>query len=198
MVQPGQELARPVWWAHDKVLLRRKVLAIAPQFFIFDMNGGSILYCAQKLFKLKEDIRVYSDESKQYEIMTIKARQIIDFSAAYDVVDTQTNEKVGALRRRGWKSIVRDEWDILDLHDNVVGKVQEDSNALLRRLLTNLIPQKFSLTLGPTLVGTIRQAFNPFVFKATMDLTVDPQRTFDRRLAMATALLLMAVEGRQR
>ena len=30
--------------------------------------------------------------------------------AAYDVTDSQTGEKVGALRRKGFKSILRDEW----------------------------------------------------------------------------------------
>jgi hypothetical protein len=149
-----------------------------------------------KLFKFKEDIRVYSDRSKQHEIMTIKARQIIDFSAAYDVVDTQQNVKVGALRRKGWKSLFRDSWEILDIEDNVIGYATETGNALLRRFI-NIIPQRFSIELGPEVVGRIRRSWNPFVFKADVDFTMDPERKLDRRLAMATALLLMAIEGRQ-
>lgn len=196
-MQPGQEIGRPVWWAHDRVLLRRKVLAIAPQFHIFDMQGGSLLYCHQKLFRLKEDIRVYSDTTKAHEILIIRARQVIDFSAAYDVIDAQANQKVGALRRRGWKSLVKDEWDILDPHDQPIGKVIEEGPALLRRFLT-FLPQKFGFWLNNVRVGGMRQFFNPFVFKAEMELLGDPQRSFDRRLAMATGLLLMAVEGRQR
>jgi hypothetical protein len=195
MVQHGHEMARPAWWGHDVVLLRRKVLAIAPQFQIFDMQGGSLLYCQQKLFKLKEDIRVYSDESKQHEILTIKARAILDFSAAYDVVDAQTQEKVGVLRRKGWTSLVSDAWEILDPHDQPIGRVDEQGG-ILRRFFP-IIPQKYHLTINGAFVGTIKQKFNPFVFKAVMDLSPDAQRVFDRRLAMATGLLLMAIEGRQ-
>ncbi len=197
MVDPNQALGRPAWWAHDRVLLRRKILAIAPQFQIFDELGGSLLYCHQKLFKLKEDIRVYSDATKAHEILRIRGRQIIDFSAAYDVVDAQADQKVGALRRRGWKSIVKDEWDILDAADQPIGKVLEEGPALLRRFIS-FIPQRYGFYVNNLRLGGLRQFFNPFVFKAEMDLSADPQRCFDRRLAMAAGLLLLAIYGRQR
>jgi len=198
MVQHEKQLARPIWWQHDRVLMRRKVFAIAPVFQIFDMQGGSLLYCQQKLFKLKEDIRIYSDETKQHEILTIKARNIIDFSACYDVIDAQSQQKVGALRRKGWSSIIRDEWEVLDVNDGVIGKVQEDGLWWLRRLITALVPHKFSLNICGHKVGEVRQFFNPFIFKAEMDLTADTNRLFDRRLALATGILLMAIEGRQK
>ena len=196
MQQPNTALDRPVWWAVDRALVRRKVLAIAPKYEFYDERGGLLLYCQQKLFKLKEDIRVYADKSKQHEIMTIKARQIIDFSAAYDVVDTQQNVKVGALRRKGWKSLFRDSWEILDVNDQVIGYATETGSALLRRLL-NFIPQRFEITVGPNTVGRIKRSWNPFVFKAWADFSTDPNRELDRRLGMATVLLLMAIEGRQ-
>ena len=173
-----------------------KIVAMAPQLSVTDARGSQVAYIKQKLFKLKEDIRVYADESKQHEILTIKARTIIDFSAAYDVVDSQANQKVGAVRRRGWKSIVRDEWDLLDPADQVIGKVREAGFALLRRFI-KLLPQSYDITLGTARVGGIKQSWNPFVFKAVMDPSADPQRLLDRRLALAAGVLLMAIEGRQ-
>ena len=196
-VNMGKQIDRPVWWKVDRVLMRRKVLAIAPQFQIFDEQGGMLLHCQQKLFKLKEDIRVYSDTSKQHEIMTIQARQILDFSAAYDVVDTQNHVKVGALRRKGWKSLFRDEWEILDPQDQSIGWMRETGFALLRRFF-NFLPQSFAIEINGAPAGVVKQSFNPFVFKAWMDLTQDPERKLDRRLAMAAGVLLMAIEGRQR
>jgi hypothetical protein len=189
-------LARPVWWAVDRVVLRRKVIAIAPQFEIYDERGALLLYCRQKLLSLKEDIRVYADRDRQHEIMTIRARQIIDFSAAYDVVDTQQDVKVGALRRRGLRSIVRDKWEILDPTDQLIGQVEETGSALLRRILT-FLPQRFAITVGQHRAGIVKQSWSPFVFKAWMDLSADGPRNLDRRLAMAAGLLLMAIEGRQ-
>ncbi len=195
-MQHDQALTRKVWWAVDRALVRRKILAIAPKYEFFDEQGGLVLFCQQKMFRLKEDIRVYADKKKQHEIMTIKARQIIDFSAAYDVVDTQQNVKVGALRRKGWTSLFRDSWEILDVNDQLIGTATETGSALLRRLF-NFIPQTFDIAVGAQVVGRIKRSWNPFVFKAWVDFSMDPDRGLDRRLGMATVLLLMAIEGRQ-
>ena len=53
------------------------------------------MFSEQKMFRLREDIRVYDSEDKSREVLNIKARQIMDFSAAYDVVDTEMNLKGG-------------------------------------------------------------------------------------------------------
>ena len=69
----------------NQYLLKRQVFALAGKFRFFDPSNRLVLYSEQKMFKIREDIRVYSDESKTQEVLMIKARQIIDFSAAYDV-----------------------------------------------------------------------------------------------------------------
>jgi hypothetical protein len=152
------------------------------------------------MFRLREDIRVYGDENKSQEVLSIQARQIMDFSAAYDVVDSAMNQKVGALRRRGWSSILRDEWEVLDASDNVIGKLFEDSVglAMLRRLLLGtLLPQNYDITLGETRVADLKQRFNPFRYELDLDFTMDLSQRLDRRLGIAAAILLAAVEGKQ-
>src|SRR5512147_522795 len=143
-------------------LLKRQVFALTGKFRIYDPSGNLVMFSEQKMFRLREDIRVFLDESKAQEVLMIKARQIMDFSAAYDVVDSATGQKVGALRRKGLRSILRDEWEILDVSDNIVGKLFEDSMglALLRRFLTGLIPQNYDVTLGTDRVADLRQNFN--------------------------------------
>jgi len=186
-------------FSSDRYLLKRQVFALAGKFRFFDPNGRLVLFSEQKMFKLREDIRVYSDESKSQEVLMIKARQIIDFSAAFDVVDSATGQKVGALRRKGLASILRDEWDILDVGDNVVGKLFEDSMglALLRRFLSNLIPQNYDITVGTDRVADLKQAFNPFAYQLNIDFSMDTGRRLDRRLGIAAGILLAAIEGRQ-
>ncbi|MGH8458487.1 MAG: hypothetical protein ACRESV_03975, partial [Nevskiales bacterium] len=153
----------------------------------------------QKLFKLKEDIRLYTDESMKQELLTIKARSIIDISAAYDVVDARDQTKVGTLKRKGLKSILQDEWTILDAAEKDIGRIHEDSMALalLRRFLTNLIPQSYVFEIGGQPVGTAKQHFNPFVLKMDVDMRKDTARKLDRRLAAAAVVLLLAIEGKQ-
>ncbi|HMX76265.1 MAG TPA: hypothetical protein PKE35_18570 [Anaerolineales bacterium] len=183
----------------NQYLLKRQVFALAGKFRFFDPGGRLVLYSEQKMFKIREDIRVYSDESKAQEVLMIKARQIIDFSAAYDVVDSATGQKVGAFRRKGLASIFRDEWEILDVGDNLIGKLFEDSMgmALLRRILSNLIPQNYDILIGTNRVADLKQNFNPFTYELNMDFSMDIGRLLDRRMGLAAGILLAAVEGRQ-
>lgn len=185
---------------HNQYLLRRQVFALTGKFRVYDSAENLLLFSEQKMFRLREDIRVYSDESKTQELLTIQARSIIDFSAAYDVVDATTNEKVGVLRRKGWRSLLRDEWEVLDANDQLRGMLFEDSVglAMLRRfLLGSLLPQNYDLTLGETRVADLRQIFNPFRYELTLDFSMDPSRMLDRRLGIAAGILLATIEGRQ-
>lgn len=187
-------------FAPPTFLIRRKVFKLAGgAFHIFDPHGQLVMYSHMKAFKLKEDIRLYTGEDKQHELLAIRARQVLDISATYDVTDSSSGEKVGAVRRKGMRSLLRDEWLLLDPFDREIGLVREDSmgKALLRRFLTNLVPQSFDAVVNGQTVATFRQNFNPFVLKLTVDFSTDHGRLLDRRLGLAAALLLCAIEGRQ-
>lgn len=185
---------------HNRCLLKRQVLAMTGIFRYYDQAGNLIMFSQQKMFKLREDIRVFSDESKTNEVLQIKARQILDFSAAYDVIDSAYNQKVGALRRRGMQSILRDEWEVLDANDQVIGKLIEDNMemAMLRRfLLGNFLPQNYDIIIDQKRVADLKQRFNLFRYELDVDFTFDNANVFDRRVGLAAGILLATVEGRQ-
>jgi uncharacterized protein YxjI len=192
-------------FSHERYFFRRKVFRFfGGEFSICDPNGNTVLYSEQKSFKLKEDIRVYSDGSMSHELLTIKARQVLDFGATYDVVDPQSDVAVGALRRKGLKSIAKDEWLFLDPQGQEIGMIQEDRLllAILRRLFSSrnlsfLFPQKYTLRMGGQPVAHLKQHFSPFVLKYTLDLSEDHEERLDRRLAIAAGIMLCAIERRQ-
>jgi hypothetical protein len=186
-------------FSHNRYLLRKQAIALTGRFRIYDMQGNMLMFSQQKAFKLKEDIRVYTDEQRTNEVLLIQARQIIDFSAAYDVVDSTTAQKVGALRRKGMKSIIQDEWEILDVVDQPIAIMKEDSLflALFRRLLSGLVPQNYDVLIGGQRVADLKQNFNPFTYRLTLDFSMDSMNQLDRRLGIAAGILLGAIEGRQ-
>lgn len=169
---------------------------------IFDeQRENLLLYVKQKAFKLKEDITIFSDEQETKPVLKINARNILDFSAAYDVTDVATGEKLGVLRRKGMmSSFVMDAWEILDKNDAVIGKIQEDSwvMALIRRYLANIIPQKFNISIGDQPVGVAKQTWNPFLPQMRVDFTADTAKKLDRRLGLAAIVLLQVIEGKQK
>ena len=181
-------------------LLKRQAIALTGKFRFYDPAGRMVMFSEQKMFRLREDIRVYDGEDKAREVLSIKARQIMDFSAAYDVVDTELNQKVGVLRRKGLRSILRDEWEVLDPNDRVIGQLFEDSipMALLRRLLLgSWLPQNYDMTVGETRVADLRQNFNFFRYELNLDFSMDTTHRIDRRVGIAAGILLAAVEGKQ-
>ena len=81
-----------------------KLLAIASQIYIRDANGQLLGYVKQKLFKLKEDINIFADESQTRHLYNIKADRVLDFSAKYNFTDS-TGRALGSIRRKGMRSI---------------------------------------------------------------------------------------------
>jgi hypothetical protein len=181
--------------------IRRKVFTLlGGKFHIYNRDGELVGFSKQKAFKLKEDIRVFTDESMEQPLLAIAARSIIDFSACYDVSDSKTGQKIGALRRKGFASLIRDEWEMLDAQDNPISKLREDSTsmALVRRFvpMCNLIPQKFVLGDETNQYAEMRTHFNPFVHRMTV--TINADCPFPPLLVLASAVLLVAIEGRQK
>ena len=184
----------------DRYMVRRKVMKLfGGAFHVYDDEEQIVAFSEMKAFKLKEDIRVFDGEDKKTELLTIKARKILDFSSAYDVVDARTGERVGALKRKGLKSILRDQWIVMDADDRDIASIDEDSMllALIRRLITPIIPQTYIVTMQDRRVAEMKQNWNPFVYKLNVQYDSVTDTTLDRRLGLAAALLLAAIEGKQ-
>ncbi len=182
----------------DNYVIRKKFWQfLGATVFVETPDGQPVMNAKLKAFKLKEDIRLYADEARTKEILRIGARKIIDLGITYDVFDSATNQKIGSVKRKGWKSILQDEWEIWDANEQVIGTVKEDSMlmALLRRFLTNLIPQNFHMTdANGAQIGFVKQNFNPFTVKLNAQFQ---NSTVDRRLAVVAVVMLAAIEQRQ-
>lgn len=103
-----------------------KLLALASQIYIRDSGGNMIGYVKQKMFKLKEDINIFTDESQTQQRFNIKADRVIDFSARYNFTDNQGNQ-IGSIKRQGMRSIWKANYDIFDAGGNPVFKINEES-----------------------------------------------------------------------
>ena len=62
--------------------MRFKILALAPQIHVTDSTGATVCYVRQKMFRLKENVSVFRDETQKTLLCEIKADRIIDWSAS--------------------------------------------------------------------------------------------------------------------
>jgi uncharacterized protein YxjI len=198
---------------HDVFILRQRIRPVINHYEFFLPNGdGStgepICFVEQKRFKFKEDIRFYTDDSKSHELMRIKARQRFDPRARYDVTDS-TGAKVGEIQKVFGESLLRSTYMLYDGAGNEVAKATEKSLAvaLFRRLVGFVpyvgdfadwlpIPYHFDFLRGGQTVGThSRQAWK-FRDTYTIDMSGDPEKAVDRRLILAIAVGMDALQAR--
>ena len=186
---------------HTRFIARRKLFSFLDlKFYFEDDAGNGFGFVKRKALELREDIRVFTDESMMTALLVVTARSILDFSSAYDVVESASNQKVGALKRRGWKSLMRDEWIIVDANDLEIGRIREDSAvlALLRRFVTNLIPQSYDFEVAGSPVGCATHTFNIFAPQMNVDSTADVSHALAPLIRIASTALLISLEGRTR
>jgi uncharacterized protein YxjI len=186
----------------ERYTIRRKILVLfGASFHVYDEHGAVVAFCRQKAFRLREDIRLYTDESMSRELLTMRTRSIIDFGATYDVT-LPTGEVIGSLRRKGLRSFARDSWRIFGADGREAASLSEDSTilALGRRLaapIALLCPQKFEVrTPDGRNIATLRTHFNPLVYRLGIAIHAeDPD--VDELLLLAVGCLIAAIEGRQ-
>lgn len=100
---------------HFPVTFEFKISTLANDFTAKDSSGKTIAYVRQKMFKLKEDISVFNNDTKSTLNYKIKADKWLDFSTAYSFFDNKDKE-FGKVVRKGWKSIWKAHYEIIDQH----------------------------------------------------------------------------------
>jgi uncharacterized protein YxjI len=199
--------------AHDRFLLRQRFRPVVNQYeFTLPTPDGTpgepVCFVEQARFKFKEDIRFYADDSKQTELMRLKARQRFDPRARYDITDAQ-GAKIGEIQKVFGESLLRSTYRLYDATGAEAAKASEKSLAvaLIRRLIGLVpfiggftdwvpIPYHFEFRRGGALLATnIRQAFK-LRDTYVIDLSDDPDRTLDRRLVLAAAVGMDALQAR--
>ncbi len=108
------------------IKFRFKISTLANDFVAKDADDRTIAYVRQKMFKLKEDIVIYNDESKSQENYRIKANKWLDFSAAYSFFDSKEVE-FGKIARKGWRSIWKASYEIIDENEQIQFHVKEEN-----------------------------------------------------------------------
>ncbi len=104
-----------------------KISTFSNDFTATDATPKVVAYVKQKLFKLKESVKVFSDETRTEVLYEINADRWLDFSAAYKFTDAKTGKVIGKVARKGWRSLWKAEYDVVDQHDQLQYKIKEDN-----------------------------------------------------------------------
>ena len=104
-----------------------KITTLSSDFNITDKNGNYVAYVRQKMFKLKEDVIIFNDETRTRELFRIQANQWIDFNASYSITDLENGKIFGRLARKGMRSLWKSHYDVLDENNALKYQISEDN-----------------------------------------------------------------------
>jgi uncharacterized protein YxjI len=199
--------------AHDRFVLRQRIKLVINQYeFSLPVDGNKpgepFLFVEQKRFKFKEDIRFFTDDSKSTELFRIKARQRFDPRARYDVTAAD-GTKIGEIQKVFGKSLLRSTYQLFAADGTEVAIARERNVvvALFRRLV-GLVPYvgdyadwlpiayHFDFIRGEEELGRHDRKLWTFRDVYTIDMSGDPQHTIDRRLILANAVAMDALQAR--
>lgn len=190
-------------FAENKYILKRKGLAIAGKYILFDAEGKKPLLFIEeksKWFPPSITYRAYADEKKTREVLTLKDRPD-DPSEDMDVFDVQSGEKIGSLvsDADSLSEIFKDVWLIVDTEGKSQGKVYEKSlsKSLLRELVTHDLSQQMDIKVGDMEVGELRQKIKPISYELVIDLSKDVSGLLDHRLVVAAAIMMAYHQGKE-
>ncbi len=181
----------------NQFTVRQKIVSLGNKYYIYPglkpgRKDPEIGFVQKKLLKLKEDIRIYHDSSMQLEIMRIKQEQIIDFSGSYQIIDSHTNQLIGILKRKGLKSMFKDEWIIMNSNRQEVGLIKEQGGFMwfMRRFILKWLPMVYNIEMGGQKLATIKEKTIALGDTYYLDLSADVNNTIDRRLAIASTIMM--------
>jgi len=198
---------------HDRFILRQKFRFVVNEYHFSlplegDKPGTPFCFVRQAPYKFKEDIRFFTDESRTNELLRIKARQRFDPRATYDVTAAD-GSKVGAIQKVFGRSLLRSTYKIFDATGQEVAEATEANLvvALFRRLIGLVprigdfanwlpIPYHFVFLHNGVTLGHHRRQLWKLVDTYTIDMSEDPGRTVDRRMILAIAVGMDALQAR--
>ena len=197
-------------FAHDRFLVDQLVRPMINLYRVTPLAagetpaGGPVAYVRQKRMAIKEDIRFYADENESQEVFRIKARSMFDIGGARYDVTAADGASIGVLEHSFRKSLFRSTWQVTEANGGEVATAHERSlpMAIARRLVDFVpygewvpIPYNFDLLMDGRVIGHLNRKFQ-LRDRYVLDLTDDHERKLDRRLAIALAIGLDALQNR--
>ena len=198
MVDPNQ---------HDSFVLRQKATLVINRYeFLLAEGEPPFCFVEQARFKFKEDIRFFTDASKSVDLLRIKARQRFDPSATYDITGAD-GTKIGEIKKVFGASLIRSTYEISSSTGTVQAQEKSLAMALFRRLVDFVpyigdfsnwlpIPYHFDFIRDGQVIGAHKRRIGKFRDTYDIDMSGDPERSFDRRLVLAIAVGMDALQAR--
>jgi uncharacterized protein YxjI len=182
-----------------QLIIRQRIRLMVNQYEVHAVHpdgseAGVVAFAQQKRVAFKEQVTIYTDDTKNTPLLGFKARQVMDLGATYDVTDA-AGRPIGLFRKNFGASLLRSTWHLEQPGlGEMVGRETNQLVAVLRRFVESLdwLPYHFEFLLGDRPAFSVQRRWG---LRDRYVVTIhDPQ--LDRRLVTAMAVALDALQSR--
>jgi uncharacterized protein YxjI len=185
--------------AQQRFIVRQRIRMMVNQYEVHSVapdgsEGGLLAFAQQKRLAFKEQVTIYTDDSKQHPLLGFKARQRLDLGATYDVTD-HAGTPIGLFRKDFAQSLLRSTWHVEQAGlPQITGQERSLPVALLRRFVDSLswLPYHFDFVANGQPVFSVDKKWG-LRDRYVVDIH---QPQIDRRLVIAMAVGLDALQAR--
>ncbi|HEX8629357.1 MAG TPA: hypothetical protein VF755_14420 [Catenuloplanes sp.] len=185
--------------AQHQLIVRQRVRLMVNQYEVRatgpdGSEGELVAFAQQKRMAFREQVTLYTDDTKREAVLGFKARQVMDLGATYDITDAG-GTSIGSFRKDFKQSLLRSTWHVEQPGVGVLtGQETNLAVALLRRFVDSLswLPYHFDFVLtGQPAFSVVKK----WGLRDRYVVTVHDPR-LDRRVVIAMAVGLDALQGR--
>jgi uncharacterized protein YxjI len=101
-----------------------KISTLSNDFEAKDALGNTLFYVREKILTWRDQMKVYSDSSKNELLYEIKSNRLIDFQQTFTITNTYGNI-VGSVRRKSIRSLWKSTFKLMDENENHDHTIQE-------------------------------------------------------------------------
>ncbi|MBM7442407.1 hypothetical protein [Streptomyces sp. HB132] len=190
--------------AAERFIVSQKTTVMSNRYVVSsarpDGSAGEVVaFAEQELMALKEQVTIYTDESRHHVLCTFEADQAVDVGAVYTVRD-EDGSPIGSFREKTMVSLLRSTW-VLEQPGltELTGRERNAALAVLRRIwdflpATEFVPfawpRHFDFAEGDKRWMAVERKFG-LRDRYLVDIT---SAGLDRRLAIAQAVALDALQ----
>ena len=185
--------------AQRRLLVRQKLTMMVNRYVVHapapdGSEGPVVAFAEQKRLAFKEQVTLFTDESRQFVLAGFKARKVIDLGSGYDVTGG-AGEPIGYFKKDFGASLLRSTWHLQQPGlPTITGQERNTAVAILRRFVEQLswLPYHFDFGVGAQIAFSVERR------RTLRDMYIvdihDPR--IDRRLVVAMAVALDALQAR--
>ena len=191
--------------AHDTFHVHQRLTMMINRYEVFTDEGGEpgalVAFVEQKRLAFKEQVTIFTDESKQVVLAGFKARKVIDVHGGYDVTAAD-GSPIGVFTKMFASSLLRSTWTLDQPGLEPIVVTERSKGLALFRRLWDWIPYAgdfpfpikyhFDWLRGEQRVGVFEKLTR---FRDHYLVHVEDP-ALDRRLVIAQAVALDALQSR--